>query len=361
MKGPSVRIAYALGTRPEVIRSSRILRLMVESADVELVLINSGQHYDRNMIGDLLGELDVPEIDVELAVGSSDAVTQTAAVMTGVGSALELTKPDALCVFGDTNSSLGAGLAAAKRGLPLVHVEAGCRSYDMTMPEEVNRRIIDHVGQLLLAVSDLGAENLEREAVPGRIAVVGDPLFDVFRERATAVAGARRSTRGLITLHRPENVDDPDRLRRILEDIDAASERAGLTWTFPVHPRTRGALPDQLPGSIEAEAPLGYAELLRALLSARVCVTDSGGLQKEAFWARVPCVTVRRSTEWLETVRAGANVLAQPGSSLLEALAQAAGTQLEERFENPFGDGHASERIVDTIQRWLAEGGRTRQ
>lgn len=343
-------MAYALGTRPEFIRSARVLRLLRGDPRFELLIVNSGQHYDREMSDAFLEELGLPDFDVDLKVGSADPAHQTAAVMLGTAAVLERTHPDALCVFGDTNSSLGAALAAAKTDTPLVHIEAGCRSYDMAMPEEVNRRLIDHASQLLLAVSESGAQNLEAEAVPGRIVVVGDPLFDVFAERAPAAQRGEPPRRGLLTLHRPENVDDPSRLEAVLDEVTALPEPA--EWTFPVHPRARRTLPSRLASSLKLVAPLGYAELLRELARADVCVTDSGGLQKEAFWARVPCVTVRRSTEWTETLRAGSNELASVGD-LAEAIRRALKKALPVEFENPYGDGRASERVVEVLEEWL--------
>lgn len=343
-----LNVAYAIGTRPEVIRSARVLRLMVEHPSIDVTIVNTGQHYDDNMLGGFLRELDVPKPNVNLGVGSGDAVLQTATVMERFGRVLVEHRPDCVCVFGDTNSTLAAGLAAVKAELPLVHVEAGCRSFDMRMPEEVNRRAIDHVSSLLLPVSQLGAENLRREAVAGSVEIVGDPQFDVFSRQPQRVGNSER-TRGLITIHRPENADDPQRIRLILDDIAAAD--AEVDWVFPIHPRTRRSI-GAVPSEIELCDPLLYAQLLETLFEARICVTDSGGLQKEAFWARVPCVTVRSTTEWMETVQAGANVLAQPGQNLIAAVTSSLALTLTEGYENPYGDGHGSEQIVDAIVRW---------
>lgn len=345
-----LNVAYALGTRPEVIRSARILTLMTDQRDICVTIVNTGQHYDDNMLGDFVRELAVPQPHVNLGVGSCEAVRQTATVMKRFGKVLAEREFDCVCVFGDTNSTLAAGLAAAKAEIPLVHVEAGCRSFDMRMPEEVNRRAVDHISALLLPVSQLGADNLRNEMVPGVIEVVGDPQYDVFRRQAPGPSGLPR-TRGLITMHRPENADDPHRMQVILEEIAAAAP--DLRWLFPAHPRTRGSLRD-MPSAIEVTEPLSYGRLLETLFESRVCVTDSGGLQKEAFWARVPCVTVRPTTEWMETVQAGANVLAQPGVNLSEAIRTSLDRNLGEEFQNPYGNGNASERIVEAISSWAA-------
>lgn len=347
-----LRIGYVLGTRPEVIRSARILRLLSNDDDVDTVVVNTGQHYDHNMLGAFLDELEVPYVSVDLEVGPADPGVQTATVIEGITRVLRSERVACLCVFGDTNSTLGAAVAAVKGGVPLVHVEAGCRSYDMRMPEEVNRRVVDHMSALLLPVSEHGADVLAGEKVPGEIVVAGDPQFDVFSEQRVRITAGAERTKGLVTLHRPENADHRERLAAILEEVVAAPGADTIEWVFPVHPRTLRALPD-VPPMIRVCDPLPYGALLATLLESRVCVTDSGGLQKEAFWARVPCVTVRPTTEWVETVSVGANVLAQPGANVADAVAWALATELPAEYENPYGDGRASERIVSTIKEWL--------
>jgi len=345
------RIGYVLGTRPEVIRSARLLHLMAADTEIETTVINTGQHYDDNMLGSFLRELDVPHISVDLEVGSQDPVDQTAAVLRGVGNVLRDEPVDCLCVFGDTNSTLGAALAAVKLRTPLVHIEAGCRSYDMAMPEEVNRRLVDHISDLLLPVSELAAQTLRDERVPGHLTIVGDPQFDVFSQQPHPDIRHEDRRFGLITLHRPENADDPSRLTQILEQIAGARVEPAIEWVFPVHPRTAASLAS-VPDSIRVSGPLGYTDLLKLLFSSRVCVTDSGGLQKEAFWARVPCVTVRRTTEWMETVDAGANELAQPDENLATAVVTASTRELPITYANPYGDGDASSRIVSVLKEW---------
>jgi UDP-N-acetylglucosamine 2-epimerase len=341
-------VLYVLGTRPEAIRSARILQVLAADDQVDLTIVNTGQHYDERMLSGFLKELDVPPVDVDLGVGSGDPVSQTARVIESLGSTLRTVQPDTVVVFGDTNSTLGSAIAAVKADIPLVHVEAGCRSFDRRMPEEVNRRAIDHVSDLLLAVSEHAAENLAREHVPGEVRVVGDPLYDIFISQNGGRVASKGSTRGLITLHRQENADDPDRLAEILAGI--ASGAPEMTWTFPVHPRTAHAL-SRVPETIHITKPLLYGELLETLFASAVCVTDSGGLQKEAFWARVPCVTVRRTSEWMETVEQGANELASP-ESVGAAVARARLTSLSPTYENPYGDGHASESIAALLRDW---------
>ena len=346
----TLHVAYCLGTRPEVIRSSRLLRLMARDPAVRMTLISTGQHYDANMLGDFLDELNVPAVSVDLRVGSADGARQLAAVVDRIAEVVLQDPPDAVCVFGDTNSALGCALAGAKLGFPVVHVEAGCRSHDMTMQEEINRRVIDHVSALLLAVSELGVENLRAERVPGSIEMVGDPLFDVFARYRLPPREVGNPRYGLATLHRAENVDDPARLELILAEIDAAARVLDSYWVFPVHPRTRRSLRRRAYQAIRLLGPLSYREFLSHLRGCVVCVTDSGGVQKEALWAHVPCVTVRSATEWMETIWQGANVLAPPGSDIRSAIVESPARETEADFSNPYGDGRASEMVVAAIK-----------
>jgi UDP-N-acetylglucosamine 2-epimerase len=350
-----VKIAYLIGTRPEAIRSARLLGLLSRDPAVELTAINTGQHYDWNMLGAFLEELSVP-VDVDLGVGPGEPAEQTAAIVARVAGALAADRPHVLCVYGDTNSSMAGALAAARLEVPVAHIEAGCRSFDMTMPEEINRRLIDHVAGLLLAVSAVGRQNLVNEAVPGRIEVVGDPQYDVFaaeRERLPPRRGPAGT--GLITLHRPNNVDDRARLVSILSELDEVGRASGLRWVFPVHPRTRRTLPGVAFDSIEVTEPLGYRALLAVLGHAAVCVTDSGGLQKEALWMAVPCVTLRSTTEWLETLWQNVNVLAPNGSDIASAVRRTL-EPAERDFSNPYGDGRAAERIHELLKGWVRDG-----
>jgi UDP-N-acetylglucosamine 2-epimerase len=353
-----VHIAYLIGTRPEAIRSARILEILESDPDVRLTLISSGQHFDWNMLPAFIHELSLPPLTIDLQVGRGSPADHVASILAGLARAIRSDPPDAFCVFGDTSSTLAGGLAAALLEVPLVHIEAGCRSFDMSMPEEINRRLVDHVAGLLLAVSDLGRQNLVREAVPGRVEVVGDPQYDVFaRQVETLIPAAAESGKriGLVTLHRPSNVDDRKALLGILEQLDSAAKEAGLTWVFPVHPRTRQVLEETPNRSIQLTEPLLYRDLLAILARASVCVTDSGGLQKEALWMTVPCVTVRTTTEWLETVWQGANVLAPPGSDIAASVVRSL-QEGDRNFSNPYGDGRASERIVRVMKEWLGSG-----
>ncbi|HEX8714520.1 MAG TPA: UDP-N-acetyl glucosamine 2-epimerase, partial [Solirubrobacteraceae bacterium] len=267
-------------------------------------------------------------------------------------------RPDAVVVYGDTNSTLAGGLAAAQSGFPVAHVEAGMRSYDPEMPEELNRVLTDHAAALLLCASDTAAENLRAESVAGRVAVVGDVMVDVALRRQPSARTDTRTLAGygvgggeylLLTAHRAGNVDDEARLRALVALIAALPGPV----VFPLHPRTRTRLTDaglldelaQIDGLRLAE-PLGYVEFSALLCQARAVVTDSGGVQKEAYLAGVPCVTLRANTEWVETVKAGWNTLVD-----LDAAAALAALSTPPPAERPqlYGDGHAAERCVQAI------------
>jgi UDP-GlcNAc3NAcA epimerase len=360
LSGDPVHIAYCLGTRPEVIRSARLLSLLSDDPAVRLSIVNSGQHFDPNMFGDFFDELRVPNTTAELGVGTSDPAQQTGDILKRSAALFARIRPELICVFGDTNSSLGFSLAAVKSRIPLVHIEAGCRSNDVTMPEEINRRLIDHCADLLLPVSELAASNVRNERALGEIEMVGDPLFDVYSRLSVGLQRAPDELTGLFTLHRPSNVDDPDHLVQILEELSVASMRTGVHWVFPVHPRTRRMLPRRVPVAIFIGDPLPYSKLLALLRSAAVCVTDSGGLQKEALWAEVPCVTIRSTTEWMETVWQGVNVLAPLGSDIAGAIVDSLHESRARDFSNPYGDGRASERIAKGLKRWITRRRRTR-
>ena len=297
-----------------------------------------------------------PERQLNIAGGSN--TSQTARMLSALEPLLAAEEPDAVLVYGDTNSTLAGGLAAAQAGIPVVHVEAGMRSFDRRMPEELNRVLTDHLSALLLCSSKVSAENLAREAVTGRVSVVGDVMVDVALRwqpaaRADAsVPGAHGLEPGsflLLTAHRAGNVDDPARLTALLELIEALPGPV----LFPVHPRTRARLLETglmarleaLPG-LRMTQPLGYAEFSALVCQARAVLTDSGGVQKEAYLAGVPCITLRANTEWVETVSTGWNTLVDlDRSAALAALGAGVPTEHPELY----GDGHAAGRVVAAI------------
>lgn len=354
-----VRVMYVVGTRPELIRSAHILAELRARPDVDLAVVHTGQHYDHAMSGGFLEELELPAPTAFLGCGGRPRAEQVAAVVQGTAEAIRARRPACVCVFGDTNTALAAALAATSTDTPVVHIEAGARSHDMSMPEEVNRRLIDHMGDLLLAVSRRCVANLRRESVPGTVVDTGDPLFDVF-ERNFAVGGfpavstqsGRRTC--LMTLHRQALVDDWAQLSEVLTGVSEFADSAGVEVVFPVHPRTRATLRAhagmQL-GNIAPCEPLRYQDLLATLGRCSLVITDSGGLQKEAFWASKPCVTVRTVTEWGETVDAGANVLAQ-GKGVAAAAARMIDMPARHHLDDgadPYHGAGSSRRVAEAI------------
>ena len=321
--------------------------------------MHTGQHYDDSLSSIFFNELGLARPDRELGIGGGSNTSQTARMLAALEPLLRDLDADAALVYGDTNSTLAGGLAAAQARVPVVHVEAGMRSFDRAMPEELNRVLTDHLSDLLLCSSQGAAENLRAESVGGRVKVVGDVMVDVALRwqpaaRAdTAAPGAYGLQAGaylLLTAHRAGNVDDPERLHSLAELIESLPAPV----LFPLHPRTRARLRDaglltRLEGvaGLRLSEPLGYIEFSALVCQARAVLTDSGGVQKEAYLAGVPCVTLRASTEWVETVETRWNTLVD-----LDAGAALAALERPTPAEHPelYGDGHAAERCVEAIE-----------
>ncbi|HVF79753.1 MAG TPA: UDP-N-acetylglucosamine 2-epimerase (non-hydrolyzing) [Solirubrobacteraceae bacterium] len=320
------------------------------------LLVHTGQHYDDELSAIFVRELDVPPPDIELRLGGGTNTEQTARMLAALGDLLRDRAPDAVLVYGDTNSTLAGALAAAQAQIPVAHVEAGMRSFDRAMPEEINRVVTDHLSALLLAPSQVAADNLAREAAAGAVEVVGDVMVDVARvlaPRAAAdegplqQAGVSAGEYVLATAHRAGTVDDPRRLAQLVELLIGIDDPVVLA----LHPRTRARLQAaDLLASVEAATivlpPLGYLAFMSLLTRARAVVTDSGGVQKEAYLAGVRCVTLRDTTEWVETVESGWNVLVDldAGAAAI-ALARAAPAHRPELY----GNGHAADRVVASL------------
>ena len=311
------------------------------AAGIDEVVVHTGQHWDPEMSAVFFDELGLPEPAYRLDLRTADP----AAMEPPIRAAVERERPDWVLVYGDTNSTLAGAEAAG--AVPVAHVEAGLRSFDLSMPEERNRIEVDRISALLLCPDERSAEQLASEAVSGRREVVGDVMADatrlflpIARERS---AVAHDEPYAVLTLHRAANTE-PERLRTIIDAVNESS----WTYVFPVHPRTRQVLDAngiELGPNVQALEPLGYLEMLALVAGATRVVTDSGGLQKEAYWLRIPCVTLRANTEWVDTVLAGANTLVDPASpDGLEAALEAA--RLPEDAPQLYGDGHASERIA---------------
>jgi UDP-GlcNAc3NAcA epimerase len=351
-----MKILTVVGNRPQFIKAAAVSGLLRERH--EEVLVHTGQHYDDSLSRVFFSELGLPRPDRELGIGGGTNTSQTARMLAALEPLLVEVEPDGVLVYGDTNSTLAGGLAATQAGIAVVHVEAGMRSFDRTMPEELNRVLTDHLSELLLCSSETAAANLKGESIAGGIEVVGDVMVDVALRWQPAARANEEIPAGyglvpgdylLVSAHRAGNVDDRDRLRALVELVEALPRPI----LFPVHPRTRARLLEaglwaelKRTEGVHLTEPLGYVEFSALVCQARAVVTDSGGVQKEAYLAGVPCVTLRANTEWVETVETGWNTLVD-----LDAGAALAALEREPPGDRPqlYGDGHAAERCVAAI------------
>jgi len=334
-----------------------ILSQELRRRGVEEILVHSGQHYDDMMSDVFFRELGIPQADINFGVGSGPHGVQTGLMLSKFEGAIIKHKPDCVLVHGDTNSTLAAALAAVKLEVPVVHNEAGLRSYNRSMPEEHNRVLSDHCSDTLFCPTQAAVDNLAREGILDSVEKVGDVMFDVFRRFRNIVAeksnalpsiGVERGEYALVTLHRPYNVDDPERMRSLF----SAMKHAEIPMVFPVHPRTRANLDSfelEVPENVIAIDPLGYLDFMHMEANARLIITDSGGVQKEAYFAGVPCVTVRPETEWVETVDAGWNRLLWDNPEDLALLVNNRWWPDEQL--TLYGDGNASARIAEYLSK----------
>ncbi len=354
-----MRVFTVIGNRPQFVKAAAVSDRLREGASE--VLVHTGQHYDDELSRIFFDELGLPRPDHHLDLGGGSNTAQTARMLAALEPLLAAETPDVLLVYGDTNSTLAGALAGAQAQVPVAHVEAGMRSYDRTMPEEINRVMADHAASLLLCSSEHSAQTLRGEKVYGEVVVVGDVMVDVAlmlapkaRERSLDAWGARAGEYLLVTAHRAGNVDDPGRLERLVELLLAVPGPVVL----PLHPRTRARLQaaglyERLADGVRVVPPLGYLDFTALLLHARAVVTDSGGVQKEAYLAGVPCVTLRSTTEWTETVDVGWNTLVD-----LDAAAAVAALERPAPSERPplYGDGRAGERVVAALRATVESG-----
>lgn len=345
-----MKVLSVVGNRPQFIKSGP-LSVALREAGVEEVVVHTGQHWDRELSDVFFEELGLAEPAYRLEAHTREV----GAMQPGIVSAIAAEQPDAVVVYGDTNSTVAGARAAREAGIPLAHVEAGMRSGDLTMPEEHNRIEVDALADLLLCPDERSRGILVAEGVAGRIDVVGDVMADasrtftpIARERSSVLERVGVEPGGYVvaTIHRDANVVEP-RLGRIVSGLDAMAE----TVVFPAHPRTRAALVrcnTKLESHVRLVEPLSYLDFLALASQARVIVTDSGGVQKEAYWHGVPCVTARPSTEWVDTVELGANTLVDDDPALLAAAVAAARPLAEDRPEL-YGDGRAASRIAEAL------------
>lgn len=326
------------------------------TAGIEHIIVHTGQHYDPMLSDVFFDDLGIPAPDVHLGVGSGSHGVQTGAMLGALDAVFTEHDPDWVLVYGDTNSTLAAALSAVKLHIPVAHLEAGLRSFNRRMPEEHNRVLTDHAADLCLAPTDVAIEHLSHEGLGSRSVLVGDVMTDVLLQVRDQVAtnpvpllselGLTRGAFYLATIHRAENTDDPTRLGQIVEGL------AGLNAPVVLlaHPRVIARAVEHgielTTGQLIAHAPLAYPELVAAALASQGVITDSGGLQKEAFLLRVPCTTVRTETEWVETVDLGWNVLANTASEISAAVTRPFPGETDAA---PYGDGHAAERVIEIL------------
>jgi len=344
------RVLSVVGNRPQFIKSAPLSEAF-RTAGIDEVVLHTGQHYDPELSQVFFEELGLEPPAHRLDAGSGTHAEQTARMLPGIERAVLDERPDATLVYGDTNSTLAGALAAAKLDVPVVHVEAGLRSFDRTMPEELNRVLVDRLSAVLLAPSETAVENLRAEGIADGVHLVGDVMYDanlrfgpIARERSNALAEAEVEPGAyvVLTLHRQANTK-PEPLRAVAVALAELDEPV----VFPAHPRAAAVLAAEgieLPPNVRVRPPAGYLDFAALASQARVVATDSGGVQKEAYWFGVPCVTLRTTTEWTETVDAGWNTLTGTDPEKIEAAIRAAATPGE--HPDLYGDGHAAERIA---------------
>lgn len=356
-----MKLVTILGARPQFIKAAAISRVLRDRRAIDEIIVHTGQHYDQNMSGVFFDELDIPKPGFNLEISGGSHGAMTGRMLEGLEKVLLQEKPDWVLIYGDTNSTLAGALAAAKLHIPVAHVEAGLRSFNMRMPEEINRILADRVSTLLLCPTDTAVKNLTQEGIVDGVHNIGDVMYDValfYRERARkqsnclADLGLQDGGFALATCHRAENTDDPVRLNGIIGALAEIAEQ--LPVVLPLHPRTRKLIADyglmpQL-GKIRLVDPLPFLDMVALEQAARVILTDSGGVQKEAFFYGVPCVTMRDETEWVETVTSGANQLVGASRDAIRQAFETAMRNGQPPIETmPYGQGDAASKIVDLI------------
>lgn len=348
-----MKIATIVGARPQFVKAATVSRIIARYNDIREVIIHTGQHYDENMSDIFFRELNIPEPDYNLGVGSGSHAEQTGQMLQGIEKVLIDERPDWTLVYGDTNSTVAAALAAAKLHIPVAHVEAGLRSFNRMMPEEINRIVTDRISDLLFAPTQTAVQNLGTEGLAGITCFSGDVMFDsvLFYLDMLDKKGMKEVMRGLpekymlVTIHRAENTDNPENLKQIL----AAFRRSEHTFVLPVHPRTRKLLNTGFttPPNLILIEPVGYLQMLLLTRNAVKVLTDSGGLQKEAYFLNRQCITLRIETEWIETLHDNWNTITGPDT---EAILRAMEAPVPSSPVLPsFGTGNAASFIVDRL------------
>jgi UDP-GlcNAc3NAcA epimerase len=349
-----MKILTVIGARPQFIKAAAVSRLIRKDPFFEEILLHTGQHYDSNMSGIFFEELGIPEPRYNLEVGSGSHAVQTGTMLQGIEEVILKEKPDWTLVYGDTNSTLAGALASVKLKVPVAHVEAGLRSFNRDMPEEINRIVTDRISDLLFAPTQTAIGNLEHEGLANISIFTGDVMYDsvlYYREKmgvhpqAHFVDGIPERYY-LATIHRAENTDNPSNLEKILQAFSQTDEPVVL----PVHPRTRKVISGiiTIPSNVILTDPVGYKEMLWLTHGAIKVLTDSGGLQKEAYFLGVPCITLRNETEWAETVHDNWNIITGCDiNKIIHAIHQPYPAVHQKR---EFGDGHAAEKILSALK-----------
>jgi len=363
----SSRVIGIVGARPQFIKAAAVSRAIAEynrkSANCAIThkIIHTGQHYDKDMSQVFFDELDIPEPHYNLGVGSASHGRQTGQMLEKIESILLKEKPYYVLVYGDTNSTLAGALAAAKLHIPVAHIEAGLRSFNRKMPEEINRVLTDHLSSLLFCPTATAVKNLQAEGITKGVHLVGDVMYDCilfYREKAKAIEpglldrlGVSRGSYFLATIHRAENTDNTERLRNIFAAF-AAISRGNYPVLIPLHPRTKKKIAEiglTSSNGIRILEPVSYLEMLALESNARLILTDSGGVQKEAYWFRVPCVTLRDETEWVETIESGWNTLAGTNVVHISEAVHKSFESLHDVWEPLYEKGDSAGKICELI------------
>jgi len=358
-----IKIVTIVGARPQFIKAAAVSRAIqyFQSESISEVIVHTGQHYDENMSDVFFSELGIPQPEYNLAISGGSHGSMTGRMLETIEVVLQKEKPDWVLIYGDTNSTLAGALAASKLHIPIAHIEAGLRSFNMRMPEEINRILSDRVSSLLFCPTDTAVNNLKAEGITKGVNNVGDVMYDValhYRDKAREQSDILKRL-GLVgkpyvlaTCHRAENTDDPKRLHEIMHALSTISEQIPLV--FPLHPRTRKLIYEQslshyLDRLILLE-PLSFLDMVALEQAAKTIVTDSGGVQKEAFFYNVPCITMRDETEWVETVHLGWNKLTGASSTaIVKSVHEIIESSCSAQPSAPYGDGRAAEKIIFQI------------
>ncbi|MGA2824401.1 MAG: UDP-N-acetylglucosamine 2-epimerase (non-hydrolyzing) [Bacteroidales bacterium] len=349
-----MKILTVIGARPQFIKAATISRLLLPDPDVEEILVHTGQHYDPDMSDIFFGELNIPHPDFNLEVGSGSHAVQTGKMLEGIETILLKKKPDWTLVYGDTNSTLAGALAATKLNIPLAHVEAGLRSFNRNMPEEINRIVTDRISNLLFAPTQTAMINLEKEGLLEASCLTGDVMFDsalfymekILKNPDSFKINGLPQEYLLATVHRAENTDNINNLKNLFRAFSESRQDIIL----PIHPRTRKIIANaiRLPENVHIIDPVGYIQMLYLTMHAGKVLTDSGGLQKEAYFLGKQCITMRTETEWVETLHDNWNIITGTDpEKILEAIRSAAPSSFQ---NSSFGNGKAAEAIVEELK-----------